>query len=85
MHEAVIWLILSKILTLNIAICIVLLYFGIFFSLSSVADFSKIRAGVSTSAGRAPFFTRVKSDAVWTGGLSMSHGNYSMVVFLFSS
>ena len=32
-----------------------------------------------------PFFTRAKSDAVWTNGLSVGHGNLSMAVFLFSS
>ena len=32
-----------------------------------------------------PFFNWVKSDVVWTSGLSVSHGNLSMAVFLFSS
>ena len=32
-----------------------------------------------------PFFTRVKSDAVWTNGLSVSPGNLLIVIFLFSS
>ena len=29
-----------------------------------------------------PFFTRAKSDAVWTGGSSVGYGNLSMAVFI---
>ena len=47
--------ILFKILTLNVAICIVCLHFSSFCCLSSVADFSNPEARVPTSAGRAPF------------------------------
>ena len=66
-------------------ICIELLHFSNFcFSLSSVTDFSNTEARVPTLAGHVPFFTRAKSDAVRTRGLSMSHGNLSMAVFLFS-
>ena len=50
--------VLFKVLTLNVAICIVRLHFCKFcFSLSSVADFSYTEARTSTSAGRAPFLT----------------------------
>ena len=31
----------------------------------------------------SPFFTRVKSDAVWTCGLRVGHGYLSMAVFIF--
>ena len=80
------WHILFKVLTLNFAICIVHLHFSNFcFSLSSVADFLNTEARAPTSAGRAPFLTRVKSNAVGTSGLSVSHGNLLMTVFLFSS
>ena len=48
-------LILFKVLTLNVAICIVCLHFSSFFRLSSVADFSNTEARAPTSAGRAPF------------------------------
>ena len=73
------WPILFRVLTLNVAICIVCLHFS---CLSSVADFSNTEARAPTSAGRAPFFTRAKSDAVCECGLSMSHGYLSMAVFI---
>ena len=47
--------ILFKVLTLNVAICIVCLRFSNFCYLSSVADFSNTEARAPTSAGRAPF------------------------------
>ena len=47
---------LFKVLTLNVAICIVCLHFSNFCCLSSVADFSNTEARVPTSAGRALFF-----------------------------
>ena len=46
--------ILFKVITLNVAICIVCLHFSSF-SLSSVADFSNTEARAPTSAGRALF------------------------------
>ena len=73
------WPILFKVLTLNLAICIVLLHFSNFcFSLSFVADFS------NTGASRMhPFFTCVKSNVVWTSGLSLIHSNLSMAVLFY--
>ena len=47
--------ILFKVLTLNVAICIVCLHFSNFCCLSSVADFSNTEARAPTPAGRAPF------------------------------
>ena len=78
------WPILFKVLTLNVAICIVLLHFSNYcFNLSSVADFSNTDQGSNLS--QTPhFFTRVKSHAVWTSALSMSHGDLLMAMFLFS-
>ena len=63
--------ILFKVRTLNVAICIVRLHFSDF-CLSSVADFSNTEAKAPTS---------VKSNAVWTCGLSVGHGYLSMPVF----
>ena len=48
------WPILFRVLTLNVAICIVCLHFSSF-CLSSVADFSNTEARAPTSAGRVPF------------------------------
>ena len=48
------WPILFKVLTLNVAICIVCLHFSNFCCFSSVADFSNTKARALTSAGRAP-------------------------------
>ena len=48
------WPILFRVLTLNVAIYIVCLYFSSF-CLSSVADFSNTEARAPISAGRAPF------------------------------
>ena len=48
------WPILFRVLTLNVAICIVCLHFSSF-CLSSVGDFSNTEARAPTSAGRAPF------------------------------
>ena len=51
------WPLLFKLLTFNVAICIVCLHFSNFcFSLSSVADFLNTGALAPTSAGRAPFY-----------------------------
>ena len=55
------WSILFKVLTLNVAICIVCLHFSSFCCLNTVADFSNTEARAPTSVGRAPFFTRAKS------------------------
>ena len=76
------WPILFKVLTLNVTICFVCLRFSSFCCLSSVADFSNTEARAPTSAGRAPFFTCVKSDAVYVCGLSVGHGYLSMAVFI---
>ena len=75
------WPILFRVLTLNVDICIVCLHFSSF-TLSSVADFSNTEARAPTSAGRAPFFTRTKSDAVYVCGLSVGHGYLLMAVFI---
>ena len=47
--------ILFKVLTLNVAICIVGLHFSSFCCLSSVADFSNTEARAPSSAERIPF------------------------------
>ena len=76
--------ILFKVLTLNVAICIVCLHFSSFCRFSSVAYFLNTDARAPTLAGCAPIFTRAKSDAICVCGLSMGHGYLSMAV-LFSS
>ena len=69
------WPILFRVLTLNVAICIVCLHFSSFcLSLSSVADFSKHWGQGSNLSRTRPFFTRAKSDAVYICGLSVGHG-----------
>ena len=73
---------LYKFLTLNVVIYIVCLHFGIFCYLSSVADFSNTKARAPVSAGRAPFFTRAKSDVVYVCGLSVGHGYLPEAVFI---
>ena len=65
--------ILFKVLTLKVAICIVCLHFSNFCCLSSVAGFSNRTRLI---------FTRAKSDAVYTNGLSVGHGYLSMAVFI---
>ena len=67
------WPILFRVLTLNVAICIVCLHFSSF-CLSSVADFSNTEARDPTSAK--------KSDVVYVCGLSVGHGYLSMPVFI---
>ena len=74
--------ILFKVLKLNVAICIDCLHFSNFCCLSFVADFSNTEARAPTSAVSASFFTRVKSNAVFTCGLSVGHGYLSMAVFI---
>ena len=73
-------LILFKVLTLNITICIVRLYFSNFcFSLLLI--FRTLGPGLQAQQD-APFFTRVKSDEVWTSSSRVNHGNLSMAVFI---
>ena len=75
------WPILFKVLTLNLAVCIVRLHFSNFcFSLSSVADFSSTKAKASNWAERAPFLP-TRRAMLFGRGFSMSHGNLSMAVF----
>ena len=50
--------ILFKVLTLNVAICIVCLHFSNFCCLCSVVDFSNTKARVPTSAGAPLFYPR---------------------------
>ena len=78
------WPILFKVLTLNVAICIVCLHFSSFCCLSSVADFSNTVARAPTSAGCALFFICAKCDAVYICGLSVGHGYLSMAVFILT-
>ena len=78
------WPILFKVLTLNVAICIVCLYFSSFCCLSSVADFSNTEAKAPTISRTRPFFTRVKSDAVYVCDLSVSHVYLSIAVFILN-
>ena len=66
---------------LNVAICVVRFHFSNF-SLSSVADFFNTESRAPTSARSTSFFTHMKSDAVWTCGLSVGHGYLSMAVFI---
>ena len=75
--------ILLKVLTLNVAICIVCLHFRNVWFLSSVADFWNAYARALNSAGRTPFITRAKSDTVYTCGFNVGHGYLSVVVFFF--
>ena len=73
--------ILFKVLTLNVSICIIHLYLSYFlFELSSLY-FEHWGQGSKFNHTR-PFFTRAKSDAVWTGGLSMGHVNHSLAAFI---
>ena len=77
------WPIQSKVLTLGVAIWTVLLNLSKFcLCLSSVADFSKTGDKTPTSVRTHPVFTHMKGDVVWTHGLSESHDNLSMDVFL---
>ena len=77
------WPILLRVLTLNVAICLVCLHFSSFcLSLSSVADFSNTESRAPTSAGRAPFFYLHESDAVYVCGWNVGHDYLSMVVFI---
>ena len=64
------WSILFKVLTLNVAFCI--MFCGWFF---------EYWGQCSNRSKRRPFFTCTKGDTVWTHGLSESHGNLSMALF----
>ena len=71
------WPIVFKVLTLNVAICIVCLHF------SSFCSWFFEHQGQRSSLSRTrPFFTRAKSDAVYECGLSVAHGYLSMSVFI---
>ena len=75
--------VLFKVLTLNVAFCIVCLYFSNF-CLSSVADFSNTEARAPTSAGCVPFLPTWR--VMWLGQVVWL---WVMVIFwwlfLFSS
>ena len=71
-------LILFRVLTLNVAICIVCLHFSSF----CLSWFFEHWGQGSNLSRTRPFFTRAKSDAVYVCGLSMSHGYLSMAVFI---
>ena len=74
--------ILFKVLTLNVAICIVCLHFSTFCCLSSVADFFEHWGQGSKLSRTRPFFTCAICDAVYVCGLSVCHGYLSMAVFI---
>ena len=63
--------ILFKVLTLNIAICIVCLHFSSFCCLSSLDDFFEHWGQGSNLRRTRPFFTPAKSDAVCVCGLNI--------------
>ena len=74
------WPVLFKVLTINVAICIVRFHLSNFhLCLSFLADFFNNRTKAPTSTKHAPFF--VKGVTVSTYGFSESHGNLLMVVF----
>ena len=75
------WPILFRVLTLNVAICIVCSHFSSF-CLSSVADFSNTEARASTSAGRAPFLPTRRAMRFMLCCLSVGHSYLSMAVFI---
>ena len=74
--------ILFKVLTLNVAICIVCLNFSSFCCLRSVADFFEHWGQGPNLSRTRPLFTRAKSDVVYVCGLSVGHGYLSMAVFI---
>ena len=74
------WPILFKVLTLNVAICIVCLHFSILFLFEHLF-FEHWCQGSNLSRTR-PCFTRAMSDAVYVCGLSVGHGYLSMAVFI---
>ena len=70
--------ILFRVLTLNVAICIVCLHLSSF----CLSWFFEHWGQGSNLSRTRPFFTRAKSDAVYVSGLSTSHGYLSMAVFI---
>ena len=69
------WPILFRVLTLNVAICIVCLHFSSFlFELELCSWFFEHWGQGSYLSRTRPFFTRAKSDAVYVCGLSVGHG-----------
>ena len=79
------WPILFKVLTLNVAICIVCLHFSSFCCSSSAADFSNTEARAPTSAGCAPFLHARRAmrfmHVVWVWVMVI----FWWLFFLFSS
>ena len=74
--------ILFKVLTMNVAICIVCLHFSIFLLFELCSWFFEHWGQASNLTRRRPFFTRAKSDAVFTCDLSVGHDYLSMAVFI---
>ena len=70
--------ILFKVLTLNVAICIVCLHFSNF----CCSWFFKYWCQGSNLSRTRPFFTCMKSNTVFTCGLSVDHGYLLMAVFI---
>ena len=79
------WPILFKVLTLNVAICIMRLHFSSFCCLSSVADFSEHWSQGSKLSRTRPFFTRAKSDGVYVWCVWVWVMVIFQWLFLFSS
>ena len=74
--------ILFKVLTLNVAICIVCLHFSSFLLFELCSWFFEHWGQGSSLSRTRPFFTRAKGDAVYVCGLSVGHGYLSMAVFI---
>ena len=77
------WPILFKILTSNVAICIVWLHFCNFLLFELCSWFFEHWGQGSNLSRTRPFFTRVKSDTIYVCGLSVGHSYLSMAVFIF--
>ena len=79
------WSILFKVITLNVAICIVCLHFSIFFFFFWFElccwVFEHWSQGSNLRKTRL-FFNCAKSDAVCVCGLSVGHGYLSMAIFI---
>ena len=74
------WPVLFKVLTINVAICIVRFHLSNFcLCLSSLADFSSTRAKLRRT--HLFFLPARRAVQIWSYGLSESHGNLSMAVF----
>ena len=76
------WPILFKVLTLNVATCIVCLHFSSFLLFELCSWFFEHWGQGSNLSRRRSFFTRAKSDAVYVCGLSVGHGYLSMAAFI---